>query len=315
MEHKRANAVFTSIILTDILIEFLFGFVLYDKIDADIFVLIELFIEVVYLIPLLAVMLIRRDKSEPMTERLGFRRMKASTILLVVLYSIAVLPIGSFANSIGMLFTENEIVKDSYIFLEQPFWISFLSIAIEPPLVEELVFRGAILGGYKKAGFKRAAIIMSALLFGLFHMNLNQFVYAFAVGILFALVVEATGSIWSSMICHFLFNAESVVEMYLFDYLYPGIFEEYEFDNTGMGDTIIECAIIAVFAIIIIFILLKVMSKKEGREEELQEFFFTADKAKIRQHIATPILWVGIVISIIWIGLWELLTVLERMQT
>ena len=50
------------------------------------------------------------------------------------------------------------------------------------------------------------AALMSGLLFGCFHLNINQALYAFVMGIVFAYMVEATGSLWSSVIAHFAVN-------------------------------------------------------------------------------------------------------------
>lgn len=47
------------------------------------------------------------------------------------------------------------------------------------------------------------------------HMNFNQAVYAFAIGIFLAFLVEAAGSLWASVICHMFFNSYEVVLMYL----------------------------------------------------------------------------------------------------
>ena len=64
------------------------------------------------------------------------------------------------------------------------------------------------------------AILLTGFLFGCMHMNLNQFIYAFALGIYLAFLVEATGSIFSSMIAHFTLNATSVVMSFLLPILY-----------------------------------------------------------------------------------------------
>ena len=82
-------------------------------------------------------------------------------------------------------------------------------LAVIPPLVEELIFRGIFFGSYRKAGMTGAAL-MSGLLFGCFHLNINQALYAFVMGIVFAYMVEATGSLWSSVIAHFAVNTYSI---------------------------------------------------------------------------------------------------------
>ena len=56
---------------------------------------------------------------------------------------------------------------------------------------------------------------MSALIFATGHMNFNQAAYAFVIGIMLVFLVEATGSIWASIIYHVIFNGYSVCIMYL----------------------------------------------------------------------------------------------------
>ncbi len=84
----------------------------------------------------------------------------------------------------------------------------FVTIAIIPPIVEELMFRGMILHGLRKFG-DGFAIVGSALLFGLYHGNFVQMVFAFIAGLVMALLVVRTGSLWISIAIHFTNNAIS----------------------------------------------------------------------------------------------------------
>lgn len=65
-------------------------------------------------------------------------------------------------------------------------------------------------------------------MFGCMHMNLNQFIYAFALGVYLAFLVEATGSVFSSMLAHFTLNATSTV----MSYFLPLIYEQIGIDMT-----------------------------------------------------------------------------------
>jgi len=85
----------------------------------------------------------------------------------------------------------------------------FITIAVIPPVVEELMFRGMILHGLRRFG-DGFAIVASALLFGLYHGNFVQFVFAFLAGLAMALVVVRTGSLWTSILIHFVNNSISV---------------------------------------------------------------------------------------------------------
>lgn len=80
-----------------------------------------------------------------------------------------------------------------------------LLFCIIPPILEELVFRKYLyskVGGYGH----NAYILVSGLCFGLFHGNLNQFVYAFALGALFAWMHLTTGKVIYGMAMHAVVN-------------------------------------------------------------------------------------------------------------
>lgn len=82
---------------------------------------------------------------------------------------------------------------------------AFLLIAVLPAIGEELVFRGYL---YKKlARFgPKTYIFVSALLFSTFHATLEQMLYAFVLGLLFAWITWQTKSVYYSMFLHFLIN-------------------------------------------------------------------------------------------------------------
>lgn len=74
------------------------------------------------------------------------------------------------------------------------------------PIEEELTFRGVILSSAKKALPFWAANFLQALLFGIFHMNLIQGIYAFCIGLFLGYICERGCSIWLSIFLHIIFN-------------------------------------------------------------------------------------------------------------
>lgn len=74
------------------------------------------------------------------------------------------------------------------------------------PICEELIFRGVTLQYGKKAMPFWVANIFQALLFGIYHMNVIQGVYAFFIGIFLGYVCEKGGSIYPAILFHALFN-------------------------------------------------------------------------------------------------------------
>ena len=94
-----------------------------------------------------------------------------------------------------------------------PVWLAFLvsivGTSLLPGFGEELIHRGMSLNVAKNNGIKRA-ILLTALLFGLAHLNIGQFGYAFVVGLILGAVTFITRSIFPAMIIHATSNFCSV---------------------------------------------------------------------------------------------------------
>lgn len=82
----------------------------------------------------------------------------------------------------------------------------FLYSVLLGPICEELIFRGVTFRLARKALPFWFANLLQAVLFGLYHMNWIQGIYAFAFGILLGYVCEKGGSIYLSILLHILFN-------------------------------------------------------------------------------------------------------------
>lgn len=86
-------------------------------------------------------------------------------------------------------------------------WVgAFLKVSVVAPIVEELIFRGLILQGFRRNYNAFIAVFMSALLFGLFHLNPWQFPATFILGLLLGWLVIRTNSIVLSIIGHSINN-------------------------------------------------------------------------------------------------------------
>lgn len=84
-------------------------------------------------------------------------------------------------------------------------WV--FAVVILPPLVEETVFRGLILHYLKKGGARFwAANLIQAVLFGIYHGNLVQGIYAFCIGVLLGYLAERYSSLIIPVLVHALFN-------------------------------------------------------------------------------------------------------------
>lgn len=92
--------------------------------------------------------------------------------------------------------------------------ILIVAMAIIPGIFEELFFRKAIIDFTAPYG-KNFALLFSALLFGIIHMNLSQGLFAFIIGILFGIIYLYTNDIKLTMFIHFLNNGYAALAMIL----------------------------------------------------------------------------------------------------
>lgn len=84
-------------------------------------------------------------------------------------------------------------------------WYSFVFTVLLAPFMEEFLFRKQVIDRLGKYGEKNA-IFFSAITFGLFHMNLFQFFYAFGLGLIFAYVYTRTRMLRYPVIMHMVIN-------------------------------------------------------------------------------------------------------------
>lgn len=88
---------------------------------------------------------------------------------------------------------------------------SLLALAVTPALCEELLFRGYVQRQFERGLGVVAGIVVSGVLFGLFHLSILQAIPLSVLGIYLAYVVWRTGSLWTGIAVHFANNAISVV--------------------------------------------------------------------------------------------------------
>lgn len=242
-------------------------------------------------------------------ESLGFHKIKISSALMIVLFTFLCMPFVTVLNSISMFFVENAVYAIQDDILEMGFPVMLLLMGIYGPFCEEFVFRGVIYRGYKKSGSVFWAILLSALLFGLIHLNFNQALYAFALGILLALLVEATGSLWASVICHMVFNSQQVCLMFFSQWLsgtaYGKILAETETTEVLTTEALTMALsvylIIAAVTLPLAFCVLAWIAKNENQAEALRQIW--AKRKEKKEYLISIPLVIAIVISIAYMSL------------
>lgn len=134
-------------------------------------------------------------------------------ILLILSFGISIQPLMSLLSYAMALFFPNPVEQSVGGIQSSGFLLSLLSVAIIPALLEETFSRGILLSGYVFLGKWKAAFA-SALLFGLLHLNPQQFPYAFVVGFLFCFLVERTDSLFASILPHMVINATTIFSIF-----------------------------------------------------------------------------------------------------
>ncbi|MCC5927440.1 MAG: CPBP family intramembrane metalloprotease [Bacteroidetes bacterium] len=117
---------------------------------------------------------------------------------------------------------------ENYLRSDHVFLFTLFHVAVVPAICEEILFRGYVLRNFEKSMIPIVAIVLSGLLFGLYHIRLSQLLPLAVLGMLLAWMTLKTGSIWPAIAAHFANNA-SAVSLATF-------FPEIAFDETMHGE-------------------------------------------------------------------------------
>ena len=223
----NAGIFFVLIILLEIPMSQLIHYV-QDLVSADYSVLVSVLFTQGYLL-LGAVVYILLTKTDVKKE-FRVQRYRVSTFFLSLLLLITASPMAMWLNVVSQLWVKNQTSAAIFQITDHlPYGVGIAVVACLPGFIEETLYRGIMLSSFRKRSALNG-IVISALSFGLMHMNFNQMLYAVYLGIVFALVVEATGSIVSTMILHMLFNAINTSYLYVLPKIY-----ELAAQNTGVS--------------------------------------------------------------------------------
>lgn len=307
MNSKKVNWLFLSIILLEFtVVGLLIVLTAVWKINFTLTIAENLILsEMILLLPALIFVLasLKGAGASGFNGMLGFRKIKISSFFMVILFTFLIMPMTTAINAVSMLFVDNAVTAISGDVLRMPFPIMIFLMGIYGPFCEEFVFRGVIYRGYKNSGPVFWSIFWSALLFGLMHLNFNQAAYAIAIGIMFALLVEATGSLWSSAIAHMVFNSQQVCMMYIINYMSPDAYGGA--DNALNNETLLAVIgpylIVAAIGTALAVCVLVWLAKNEGRESALRNIWrFRKNQGS---YLASVPLIVAIVLCIAYMSL------------
>lgn len=139
------------------------------------------------------------DKAQPQKISIG-------RFIILFIECIALVYIGNIiGTALSLLLSRGQATNPVLEVTSNISIIQVLVTAIIAPIIEEIMFRKLIIDHTVMYG-EKVAIIYSAFTFALFHMNLFQFFYALAVGLIFGYIYVKTKSIKYSIIMHIIIN-------------------------------------------------------------------------------------------------------------
>jgi membrane protease YdiL (CAAX protease family) len=170
-------------------------------------------LELAYLLPVIIIFAWRRIHW----RALGFGKFDASTLgigcglllasyMLIIVHNLVLVSFGidTQAETIIRIFTE----------LDAPVWFILVG-AIFAPLVEEIFFRGFLFQGFRARYGWVSAMLLSAAIFAVAHLDPVALIPTFILGCLLAYLYHRSNTVWPGVILHFLVNALGLCAAYV----------------------------------------------------------------------------------------------------
>lgn len=180
-----------------------------NKLDIAATLLIQVFI--MFLLPLTLYCLLIKVTPKQVFKTSNYYKINFNVLLIslaigVLAFVINIVISTMFSGIISIIgYRQPTYFGTSEPYTNTTFYVQILTIAILPSLCEEFLHRGLLLQGTKHIGFKRS-IVLSGVLFGLIHFNINQVFFAIILGMLLGLVAVVSKNIWPAVIIHFVNN-------------------------------------------------------------------------------------------------------------
>ncbi|MBM7615917.1 type II CAAX endopeptidase family protein [Alkaliphilus hydrothermalis] len=170
---------------------------------------------------------------------------------LVALITILMYPTALFANTVFM-FLLSLLGNLNVPQLPMPenireYLIMIPIVSLTAGLCEEVLFRGFVMAGYERLGKKRA-IIISAVLFGFFHMNIYNLMGPIVLGLVFGYLVVVTDSIFAGVIGHMVNNGFALTLGFGVNYIMQKVdLEKYAQADKPEVSTTVSLLVSAIF--------------------------------------------------------------------
>ncbi|NME66288.1 CPBP family intramembrane metalloprotease [Clostridium cadaveris] len=311
---KKMKPIFkgNSFVLVLVTIQFIGSLILGNTIGAKMTTgQLLVFSQVAFLLVPTAIYFIITKK--PIKETLKLNKLYITDIICLIAIGILCYPIAGLCANISSIFFENNVQA----VVNQLQGISFVTLigimALTPAICEEIVMRGVVLSEYKYKNTFKAAV-MNGIIFGLMHLSGQQFLYAAVLGFLFAYIVRITGSLFSTMIVHFVFNGFNMTVSYMATkFQGDAMVEAVPMTANTFLSAIITLSIMSTISGFIIWLLVRYMKKKRERlnlnivsQDENEEENFSDEVWELKKETMVNLPFILLVIfNIVFIKLFQ----------
>ena len=148
-------------------------------------------------------------KQDMYAENVVFGKRKAEPTKWLIQIALTAISAGAFGVALNNFIAMTPLVEVSTgfqtaneSFFAGGIWAEILASCVVVPIAEEVLFRGCVLKRVTTMADEKLGILCSALLFGVIHVNLVQFVYAALLGGLLAGIVVKTRKVSLAVIGH-----------------------------------------------------------------------------------------------------------------
>lgn len=166
-----------------------------------------------------AYLLARLHSSRPLAL-LRVRPVDIGFVVIAVIGLVALIPAIQWLGSVNETLPLPEFIRrfeqsqmeliEQVLRVDTGFAFNLVVLAITPAICEELLFRGYVQRQAERGAGVVAGILISGIVFGLYHLRLTQAIPLSVLGVYLAWLTWRTGSLWPAVAVHFTNNAIAV---------------------------------------------------------------------------------------------------------
>lgn len=189
-------------------------------------------------------------------ERNSFLKENNKEINIFVMIAFGVMlsmAAGSILSAMNIDNIYGSYEKTSSLLLNGNIVYRLFALGVITPAAEEIIFRGLVFNRVKKQYGSLYGIVVSSVMFGVFHFNLVQGLYAFIIGMAFAYCYELTGDLKVPVYMHMSINVLTVLSDY------------YGLNSITDGNTVFKVVLTLMECIISVYLFEMIVKKSWER--------------------------------------------------